>query len=221
MGTRGRRTSTADLSLRGGSTAASRKVCAAITDLEVLRTLEGARFHPSTPLATRVLALTPAWLDQIRLMRWTDVDRQTCLILGACSGTAPHFLVPLSRQVLDAIRALRQINGSSGYVLPSHRARNESMRADASDYVLRRVDYRARHRPEGWRHSFATIMAQRPPAYREILDGLLRQVPVDAVKSAAARASQAERRRRIAQEWADLLLREFPHASQLLPGAHH
>lgn len=81
---------------------------------------------------------------------------------------------------------------------------------------LNRAGYAGQHVPHGWRPTFSTVMNERHPADRAVIDLMLAHVPKDAVERAYNRAAHAARRRALAQAWGDLLMEGLPEAAALL-----
>ena len=72
--------------------------------------------------------------------------------------------------------------------------------------------------PHGWRATFSSVMNERFPADKPVIDLMLAHVPKDKVEGAYNRALHLERRRALAQEWADLILKDARPAAHLLGG---
>jgi integrase len=90
-------------------------------------------------------------------------------------------------------------------------------------YLYHRCGYHGRHVPHGWRAAFSTVMNERAerlgrPGDRAVIDLMLGHIPGNKVEGAYSRAAYMERRREIAQEWADLLTAGLPAAADLLKG---
>jgi hypothetical protein len=66
--------------------------------------------------------------------------------------------------------------------------------------------------------TFSTIMNERFPADRAIIDLMLAHVPTNDVESAYKRARHIDRRAELAQLWADLLLEGLPSPTDLVNG---
>src|SRR3546814_5439963 len=70
-------------------------------------------------------------------------------------------------------------------------------------------DLEQRHVPHGFRATMSTIMNEAPGRQkndRSIIDLMLAHVPKDKVEGAYNRAAYMDRRRELAQAWADMLL---------------
>jgi integrase len=82
--------------------------------------------------------------------------------------------------------------------------------------LLQRSGYADKHVPHGWRSAFSTIMNLRHRPDRAVIDLMLAHAPKDKVEAAYNRALHIERKRELAQEWADLLMEGRPAADALL-----
>lgn len=207
----------------------------AITDLaqarEMLAKAEAEPAHPVTKLALRILALTvvrPGTLATTPWSEWADLDaaeplwhipaERMKLRKQHKSDDAHDFLVPLSRQAVDAIDALRTLTGRGPLALPNARHAHKPMSENAMGYLLNRAGYHHKHVPHGWRATFSSVMNERYPADRYAIDLMLAHVPKDKVEGAYNRAQHLARRRELAQIWADLILEGARPALELLTG---
>ena len=202
----------------------------------LLEAVESAPAHPTTKLASRLLALTAVRPGVLRSTPWHEMPTRKAseaiwqipaermkLVVERKSDPAFDFLVPLSRQALEVIEAARDLNGRCPYVFPNTRHAHRPMSENAIGYMYNRLpDVRGRHVPHGWRATFSTIMNERAieqqnAGDRAVIDLMLAHVP-PGVEGLYNRAAYLPRRRELAQEWADMLLDGFPPASDLLEG---
>lgn len=217
----------------------------AITSLtgvrQILIDAEAERCRAVTKLALRFLALTAVRPNELRGARWDEMEdlelrwsvkagervqineplwripsaRMKGKIARKIEEGGDH-LVPLSRQALDVLDALRPLTGGQALLFPNDRHVTKPMSENALGYLLNRAGYHHRHVPHGWRAAFSTIMNERARELgraddRAVLDLMLAHVPKDKVESAYNRAAFMPRRREIAQEWADLLVADMWH----------
>lgn len=207
----------------------------AVVDLEgvheMLRQTEAVPAYGVTKLAVRLLALTavrPGTLATAPWSEFNDLDsdkpvwripaERMKLKLEHKEDEARDHLVPLSRQAVEVISAVRSITGKGPFVFPNARHAHKPMSENAMGYLLNRAGYHSKHVPHGFRSSFSTIMNERFPADRAIIDFMLAHVPKDKVETAYNRALYLPRRIELAQEWADLLMQKAPPAAELLTG---
>jgi integrase len=92
------------------------------------------------------------------------------------------------------------------------------MSENAIGYLLNRAGYHHRHVPHGWRSTFSTVMNERYKEDRAIIDLMLAHVPENKVEGAYNRAAYLDRRRELAQIWADLILDGAIPAASLIEG---
>lgn len=192
----------------------------AITDLEqareIIRRVDREGAHPTTKLAIRLLALTALRPGTLAKTPWAELEdvgdlwavpaARMKLALHLKDDEARDHLVPLSRQAQEVIEALRPLSGRLPYVFPNGRTGHKPMSENAMGYLLNRAGYHHRHVPHGWRSTFSTVMNERYPSDRYVIDLMLAHTPKDKVEAAYNRAAHLARRRELAQEWADLLM---------------
>jgi integrase len=188
---------------------------------------EAERCRATTKLALRFLALTAVRPNELHSARWDELE--------GLGGKEPHWripaarmkgdsdrkaeaegdhVVPLSRQALDVIAALRPLTGDLPLMFPSDRHVHKPMSENTLRTLLIRAGYYQRHVPHGFRAAFSTIMNERAkeigrPDDRAVIDLMLAHVPKDKVESAYNRAAFLPRRRELAQEWADTILADM------------
>lgn len=207
----------------------------AVTDIDaaraMLRAVETTPAHPVTKLAIRLLALTVARPGPFSATTWAELDDiddtdPVWTIPAARMKLKKKFkddenrdhLIPLSTQAVETIEALRQLTGGGRYVFPNARGAHKPMSENAMGYLLNRAGYYQRHVPHGFRSTFSTVMNERFTADRAIIDFMLAHVPKDEVEAAYNRSLYLERRRELAQEWADIILKDAPPAASLIEG---
>ncbi|MGD9811437.1 MAG: tyrosine-type recombinase/integrase [Sphingobium sp.] len=218
----------------------------AITDLAELQKLlikaEESGASPVTKLASRLLALTAVRPGVIRGTSWDEFegvnwDAEPCtfpddaiwripaqrmkLIADRKEDEQFEHIVPLSRQAIEVLYAMRPLTKRTRYVFPGVRHSHRSISENAIGYLYNRIGYHGRHVPHGWRAAFSTIMNEKAeregrPGDRAIIDLMLAHVPPNTVEGSYNRAAYMERRRELAQEWADLLCKPLIAPANLL-----
>lgn len=183
---------------------------------DMLRSSEDTPSHVVTILALRFLALTASRPGELRLAVWSEIDGDLWRIPEERMKMRRPHAIPLSRQALDVIDALRPITGQSPYLFPNVRWAKRPMSENALGYLLNRAGYSGRHVPHGFRAAFSSIMNERNPADRAIIDLMLAHAPSNKIEAVYNRAEHGSRRKEISQEWADLLLEGFKPAAELL-----
>lgn len=207
----------------------------AIVDLEkarkVLADAEAVPAFPATRLGLRLLALTAVRPGELRWATWDefeDIDGPAPLwripvarMKGNLARKEEHggdHLVPLSRQAVDVLHAARALTGRGPLPFPNARHAHKPMSENAIGYLLNRAGYHNRHVPHGWRATFSTVMNSRFKGDADVIELMLAHVPQNKVKHAYDRAEHMERRRELAQLWADLIADGLPPAAEMVLG---
>lgn len=235
---RGRQPSIIDRIDAHGAAAQSARIAAV---RRVIADVDAASARPATKLAHRLLALTAVRPGEVRGAAWSELEgvdltgtiygpfRPTWIIPAArMKGDRDRkeerggdHLVPLSMQAVDVLVQLHRVTGRSPLMFPNDRHIHRPMSENAIGYLLNRLGYESRHVPHGWRAAFSTIMNERPKHLhhagdRAVIDLMLAHVPKDKVEGAYNRAAFMERRRELAQEWANTLLEDAVSALELV-----
>jgi integrase len=176
----------------------------------------------TTKLASRLMALTAARTGMIQFAEraefedldgsapiWRVPAAKMKLRLSESEEEALDFMLPLSRQSVEVVKAALALAGKRKYLFPG-RQTGRAMTENALSVAYRRVvGWDGQQVPHGWRSSFSTIMNERAmdaekAGDRAVIDLMLAHVP-QGVEGKYNRAAYMPRRRQIAQEWADLL----------------
>jgi len=214
----------------------------------MLADVDRAGASPVTRLAGRFLALTAQRPGMVRHMEWKEISGvdwgKPMFNVSEALWTVPadkikqelqlrsdeafDHKVPLSRQAVETLRAVRLLTGRAPYVFPNSRAGTSPMTVNAIGYLYNREGYKGRHVPHGWRSSFSTIMNEQAErelgtdlrllADRLIIDLMLAHTPagMSATELRYNRARYMDRRRELAQRWADLIMEGAIAAEQIL-----
>lgn len=187
---------------------------------EVLKAAEMVPARAETRLALRLLALTAVRPGEIRGAQWSEFELDdldpTWTIPAARMKMKREHIVPLSRQAVEVMDTLRLLSGRGQLCFPSARQHNKPMSENAIGYLINRAGFHGRHVPHGWRAAFSSIMNERRPEDRHVIDAMLAHAGKDKVEAAYNRAQHLVKREKLAQEWADLLLAGFPSPRDLL-----
>lgn len=196
--------------------------------------IEAQPAFPMTLLASRLLALTAARPGIVQLAEpgefvgldsaeplWCVPAQKMKLTRQRKADSAFDFVMPLARQSVDVVRAALKFAGAdSVYLFPSVRSGRRPISNSTLSKLYRDAGLTGRHVPHGWRASFSTVMNELAAVEnrlgdRQIIDLMLAHIQ-DGVEAIYNRAAYMPRRRELAQEWADLLMRDMPAASTML-----
>lgn len=160
----------------------------------------------SSVLACRMLAYTWSRTKELRLMEWSELNRDegVWLVPAHKMKKRRDHLVPLSDQALAIIDEMWNRRRGDRYVFESSRSKSRPMSENAILYVIHRIGYKGRMTGHGWR-SVASTWANEKGYNPDAIERQLAHVPQDKVRSAYNRAEYLDQRRKMLQEWADQL----------------
>lgn len=218
-----------------------------LSDLAKLqRTVDASTSSPTTKLASRLLALTAIRVGVLRTATWAefegidwgDADQRPVAAVWRISAErmkldvedkgdeAFDHDVPLTEQMIDALRALHRLTGRGKLLFPGGKSAREPMSDAALSTLYKRMDggtYKGRHVPHGWRSAFSTLMNEWAMEHgkegdRLLIDLMLAHRPkgVSGSEFAYMRAKFAARRRALAEVWSEMISRGLEHPYGLL-----
>lgn len=192
----------------------------AIIDLKELKklmyVLDSYPCSPITKLAMRFLALTALRSGEVRSLSWDDLHGDIIRIPAAKMKMKRDHVVPLSRQAMDVLEAVKPLSLNASFIFHAVYFKNRKMSDMTLAVLLKKAGYKGIHVPHGFRSSFSSIMNERRPQDRFIIDLMLAHVNRNNVEAAYNRAEHIELRREIAQEWADLICADLVPAKELI-----
>jgi integrase len=202
----------------------------------VLVAVEALNAFPGTKLASRLKALTAVRSEALRKARpeqfeglngaepiWRIPAANMKLSATLRKRRELEFIVPLSPHSVEIVKLARQLSHGSPWLFPGTVNPLQPMSEGTLERLYKRVaSSTLKHVPHGWRSTFSTIMNERSEragraADRAIIDLMLAH-RASGVEASYNRASYMERRREIANEWADLLLDGLAPSSTLIQG---
>ncbi|UIJ43692.1 integrase arm-type DNA-binding domain-containing protein [Sphingomonas cannabina] len=200
---------------------------------------------PATKLANRLLALTVVRIGVLRAAEWPEflgIDweepandapepewyvsaERMKLEVEEKGDTAYDHRAPLVPQAVATLRALRLLTGRCRYPFPNSRTTAKPMTDSAISSLYLELGYRGKHVPHGWRTAFSTIMNEWAAKHgrdhdRLVIDLMLAHKPKGMSSSEFAynRALFSDRRRELAQVWADMIMEGLDEPMALLKG---
>ncbi len=198
---------------------------------EMLRAVEEQFAHPVTKLAHRFLALTGVRPGALITTPWSELNaiesadpiwqipanRMKLRLAEKDNELRDHF-VPLSKQAVEVLNTLKTFTGNSAFAFPNIRSALKPMSENAIGYLINRAGYHGRHVPHGWRATFSTVMNEMFRADKPVIDLMLAHTPKEKVERAYNRAEHMPRRKELAQEWADLILKDALPLAEVIEG---
>lgn len=155
-------------------------------------------------LGCKLLALTWLRTNELRRMRWDDIDGDLLRIPGDRMKREKDHVVPLSTQAMELIKELRTRRNGSDFVFPSDRRIDRPMSENSIIYLLHRIGYKSRMTGHGWR-SVGSTWANENGYNRDAIERQLAHSPDDKVRAVYNRAEYLVQRKEMLQDWADWL----------------
>lgn len=184
----------------------------AILDIQDLRSmLKEVELSPGKPiakLALRLLALTACRSTEVRGMRWNEIDwdeRLWRIPAERMKMKRPH-IVPLPQQAIDVLHTIKPFTGNTSLVFAGDRRHDVPISDATLSMRIKRSSYSGQHVPHGFRSSFSSIMNEKRPRDRSVIDMMLAHETRGTIEGAYNRAEHSDTKKEIAQEWANLLL---------------
>lgn len=152
-------------------------------------------------LALRLLALTWVRTNELRFMRWDEIDGNVWLIPAGKMKRRLEHVVPLSPQALAILATLKSRAGSSAYVLPADHRPDRPISENAVLALIARMGFKSKMTGHGWRAIGSTWANERgyPP---DVIERQLAHVPADKVRAAYNRSLYLDQRRAMLDDWA-------------------
>lgn len=158
-----------------------------------------------TRLALELLAFTFVRTGELREAEWGefDLDRAEWRIPAERMKMKEAHFVPLSRQAVDVLRQLKEINGGYRFVFPG-RNPSRPMSKNTALFALYRMGYHSRMTGHGFRAVASTALNEmgfKP----DVIERQLAHAERNKVRAAYHRSEYLAERRKMMQAWADYL----------------
>jgi integrase len=197
--------------LRGALAPVVRGQFAAITTRlgagQLMRAIQGFEGFSLTRLLLQLHAYTFCRPGEIRAAEWAEIDMDSALWTipaERMKGKREH-LVPLSHQALKVLKDAQPISGHGRFVFPSIRSAARPMSNNTANAAIRRMGYgKDEMTAHGFRAMASTLLNEQ--GYDpDVIERQLAHVETNKVRAAYHRAQYLDERRKMMQEWADLL----------------
>jgi integrase len=175
---------------------------------DLMRSIFDYNGHPCTVAALKLSPLVFVRPGELRTMEWAELD------LNAAEWRIParkmkmkvDHLVPLARQAVALLRAVKLITGHGKYVFPSLRTGERPMSENTINAALRGMGYSAEvHSAHGFRAMARTIMDEVLGERVDLIEHQLAHAVNDVNGRAYNRTAHLPARRVMMQTWADYL----------------
>ncbi|PTB23732.1 integrase [Paraburkholderia caribensis] len=173
---------------------------------ELLRKIEKYDGEPQTRLALQFMALTFVRTGELRYAEWTEIneDRGEWRIPADKMKMETPHIVPLSKQAIEVIRKLREMNGRWQWVFPQQTNTKKPISENTILFALYRMGYHSRMTGHGFRGLASTILSEHG-FNRDWIELQLAHTERDDVRAAYNHAQYLAERRKMMQWWGDYL----------------
>lgn len=164
--------------------------------------------YQGTYVVQMALRLSPLLFQrpgEIRQMLWDDVDMEAKEWRPYISKTDFHHIVPLSRQAVEILEAVKPLTGTGQYVFPSSRGDGRPMSDNTIRTALITLGYDSSIQTAHGFRTIASTLLNEQGWSPDAIERQLAHAPRDAVRAAYNRAQYLDERRRMMQAWADYL----------------
>lgn len=198
-------------SLRGALTPNKKNHFAAVTEpaqiAPLLRIMAGYRGSPVTRAALTIAPLVFVRPGELRSMEWAYIDFDAAEWRYTASKTEQDHLVPLSRQVIEALREIQPLTGAGRYVFPGARSDTRPMSENTINGALKRlgIDTQTELTGHGFRAMARTVLEEVHGFRPEVIELQLAHAVRDPLGRAYNRTKHLAERKRMMQVWADYL----------------
>lgn len=159
-------------------------------------------------LAFEILLHTALRTGELRQAKWQDLKlEQKKWVVPAETTKARRVLeVPLSSQVIDLLRRLREITGQQQWMFPNQQSRKHPIMSDATILrVIERMGYKGRMVGHGVRSLFSSVLNEKG-FNADAIEKQLAHQERNAVRAAYNRAQYWKERKEMMHWWSDFLI---------------
>ncbi len=175
---------------------------------ELLRAIEGYGGQPATRFA---LALAPHVFvrpGELRQAEWREIDFDGAVwrIPAARMKKRREHVVPLSRQALALLQAVRELTGGERYVFPGLGRRGRPLSENTINAALRRMGFSGEEMTaHGFRSTASTLLNESGKWSPDAIERALAHMDSDQIRGAYHRGAHWKERVAMAQWWSDHL----------------
>jgi len=162
--------------------------------------------RPQTKLAVRLLMLTFTRKRELIEALWKEIDleRGEWVISAERMKMAKPHIIPLSRQVAECLKRLKELAGDSDYVFPNLGNPHKPMGASTLNNFFEQIGYGGKFTPHGARSTASTALNSQGWS-ADAIERQLAHSERDLVRAAYNHSDHLQERCKMMQAWADYL----------------
>lgn len=180
---------------------------------ELMRRIDNYQGTAVVRAALVFSALTFCRPGPIRHAEWSEIDfsgRQWIVPAVKMKLTKemklrkePH-IVPLATQAMELLSKMQHFTGRGQYIFPNPRNKDLPMSENAVNMALKRMGYEDLMTAHGFRSMASTLLNEA--GYRlDVIEAQLAHTSADKIRAIYNRAQYMEERRKLMQDWANML----------------
>lgn len=174
----------------------------------LLRAIEDYQGDPAVMYALKLTPHVFQRAGELRQMEWSEVnfDKAVWTIpVTKMKMRQPHS-VPLSRQALAILQAMRSLSGSGRYVFPSIRTRARPISENTINAALRRMGYsKEQMTAHGFRTSASSLLNESGKWNPDAIERALAHMVAGSVRRIYSQSAYWAERVEMAQWWSDYM----------------
>ena len=175
---------------------------------ELLRAIEGFDCYPVTKLALKIAPHIFVRPGEMRHGEWSEVDLDKAIWTipaGKMKARRTHA-VPLSRQVVELFKELKEVSGGKGYMFPAFHTRLRPMSENTINAAFRRMGFsKDEMTAHGFRSTASTMLNESGLWHPDAIERALAHGDSNAIRGTYNRGNYWEERVRMAQWWSDYI----------------
>lgn len=184
---------------------------------ELLRALRQYQGSIVTRVGIRLLLLTGVRTIELRQASWDQFDLEEGIWRVPAEGVKqlrsrvrtegddiPPYLVPLSRQAIEALREIRPVSAKFPYVLPGRNDPRQMISENTLNGAIRRMGFKGRLTGHGLRGTISTALNEQG-FNRDHIEAQLSHADPNKSRDSYNHAQYITQRREMMQWWADHL----------------
>lgn len=173
----------------------------------LLRAIErnDACLRLETRLAVKLLMLTFVRTKELIEATWDEINLETAewIIPAERMKMRKDHIVPLSTQVVEILKQLKETNERWGWVLAGAQSPKKHMSNNTIRLAIHRMGFKGRMTGHGFRALAMSTIKEKLGYRHEVIDRQLAHSAKSMVTRAYDRAQFLDERRQMMQEWAD------------------
>ncbi len=172
-----------------------------------LQDLENSGMFEITYLATKLMMLTFVRTSELIGAKKGEIDfknKMWEIPAERMKMERPH-MVPLSRQALAILKRLFEYNPASEYLFPSPQGWRKHISNNTVLFAIYDMGYKGRMTGHGFRALAMSTIKEELGYRHEVIDRQLAHIEPNKIKAAYDRAEFLEERKKMMQDWANLI----------------